>query len=425
VQRFGAAKDMTRGAGWCFGGLVVLGALLRLIVEALGVGGIVLGVPLGIVALGLLLVGGLCALCAPLLWLAALLARRRRGTVRVDDGLVVDEGSLTSVFPLVSVAGARISPFEDAIVFQMRDGDVIHAAIGSFEEGDALLDAVAAGTVRGTWLGSLHPRREVPSWAQWPWLTSAGAAIFGFVVGSATIDGSAALAVAVLAFAAVRLAASWVRLPPSAGCVVAGHDGLAVKLGGEERFIAFGAIRGAEGADTGVTLDLDGDAPLTLDLIPPEAAGGGPGAAPAERRRLHLLALVRDRLRARDPAPLGAGALLERKGRTLSRWRADLASLTGEQGGYRRAMLPREQVLAVLENGDAPGELRIGAALALTAGPGGAPGPGLDADTRARLRVAVETCVHQEVRTALREAVYGELDDETLDQATRAAPAAR
>jgi hypothetical protein len=83
-------------------------------------------------------------------------------------------------------------------------------------------------------------------------------------------------------------------------------------------------------------------------------------------------------------------------------------------------MLPKEQALAVLEDGHAPGELRIGAALALTEG--GRPGEhtlprGLDPDTALRLRIAVETCVNQDVRTALRDAIYGDLEDETLDRA--------
>ena len=68
----------------------------------------------------------------------------------------------------------------------------------------------------------------------------------------------------------------------------------------------------------------------------------------------------------------------------------------------------------------APGELRIGAALALTSGgqAGQHTAPrGLDPDTVLRLRVAVETCVNQDVRTALRDAIYGELEEETLERA--------
>ena len=119
-----------------------------------------------------------------------------------------------------------------------------------------------------------------------------------------------------------------------------------------------------------------------------------------------------------------AGALLERRGRTVRAWRVALAELVREaSSGYRTAMLPKEQALAVLEDGHAPGELRIGAALALTVG--GRAGEhtlprGVDADTALRLRIAVETCVNQEVRTALRDAIYGDLDEETLDRAMTA-----
>ena len=117
-----------------------------------------------------------------------------------------------------------------------------------------------------------------------------------------------------------------------------------------------------------------------------------------------------------------SGALLERRGRTVRAWRAALSELVREaSSGYRTAMLPKEQALAVLEDGHAPSELRIGAALALTSGSrrvGEHVAPhGVDPETVTRLRIAVETCVNQAVRTALRDAIYGELEDDTLDRA--------
>jgi hypothetical protein len=138
-------------------------------------------------------------------------------------------------------------------------------------------------------------------------------------------------------------------------------------------------------------------------------------------RRGRLLGLLREGILPGGPEIVRAGGLLERRGRTVRAWRAALSELVREaSGGYRTAMLPKEQALAVLEDGHAPGELRIGAALALTVGGRRSEHTiprGLDPDTALRLRIAVETCVNQEVRTALRDAIYGDLDEETLDRA--------
>ncbi len=209
----------------------------------------------------------------------------RDNMLRVDNGLVLGEGGLETVLPLVTVTGAAMSLLDDELEVRTRDGDVIRAKVSGHEEGEAIVAELAVSKVHGTWLASLHQRRPAARWVEWPWLTAVGAALLGFV-----------------------LAAPFV----------------------------------------------------SVDLA----------AAIAE--------LVRE-----------------------------------ASGGYRTAMLPKEQALAVLEDGRAPGELRIGAALALTVG--GRAGEhtlprGLDADTALRLRIAVETCVNQDVCTALRDAIHGDLE---------------
>src|SRR5512132_1070236 len=79
VQRFGGPRDMAHGAVWCLTGLALMAAFARVVASVSEGGALVLAVPLLLVALGLVVVGSLCAIGAPLLWLSALLARFRPG----------------------------------------------------------------------------------------------------------------------------------------------------------------------------------------------------------------------------------------------------------------------------------------------------------------------------------------------------------
>jgi hypothetical protein len=138
----------------------------------------------------------------------------------------------------------------------------------------------------------------------------------------------------------------------------------------------------------------------------------------AEWRREHLLGLLRKRIGRDDPEAGGAGALLERRGRPAPAWRAALRCLMAEAGAdYRTAKLTREQALAVLEDGGAPAELRIGAALALSSA--------RDRATAERLRIAAEGCASCDVRIALEQAADGEVDEGTLDRALSGGGAAQ
>ncbi|HTN88222.1 MAG TPA: hypothetical protein VL242_31295, partial [Sorangium sp.] len=131
-------------------------------------------------------------------------------------------------------------------------------------------------------------------------------------------------------------------------------------------------------------------------------------------RREHLLALLRERSGRGAPEAGRAGALLERRGLPATAWRAALRRLVSESGAdYRTAKLTREQALAVLEDGAAPAELRIGAALALSAW--------RDGQTVERLRIAAEGCASRDVRLALEQAAEGDMDDWMLERALSSA----
>jgi hypothetical protein len=433
IQRFGGAGDVTRGALLCGAWLGVIAAAVRVAMLAFESGGLVIAIPLGMIAVMLFLVGFFCTLAAPLLWLSALLARRRPGALEVGEALFIDQRGERSVQPLLSVVGAHLSPTEDELTLRTREGDLIRAAVDSESDAEALLSALAGGTIRGTWLATLYNPDDPPRWIASSWISAAVAFVFALLFSIFLMEPDAAISLAVLAAAGVKAAAFLLRKPEVRGSVVVGRDGLAIRENEAERFVAFGAIAEVEEIEGGVGLSLRSGDQLRLVLRPRRALDPA-GTLPltlvlADKRRAEMLARVGAELRQSPVEPPRAGTLLERKGRSVSAWREGLRTLLSEAGDYRKAMLSREQAAQVLEDGHANGELRIGAALALTlpltpakegANSEGPRVPRVDRQTAERLRIAVETCVDQEVRIALRQAIYGELDEETLERAMKA-----
>jgi hypothetical protein len=426
VQRFSGPRDMIQSALWCAGGLALIAALLCLVFAAFELAAMLLAIPLLLVAFGLFIVAGFCVLGAPLLWIAQHLVRFGSGSLHVEHGLVLAEGGIPNVVPLSAVTFASLSPLEDELTLRTREGDVIQAKVSGDDEALALVEAIAVSKVHGTWLATLYRRAPAARWVQVRWLGAVIAALLASVVLLPFVSVNVAIALGVLVGGAVHAGASRAKKPDILGSVVLGTDGLALKYATSERFIAFGSIARVDETEAGAQLSLlDGEV-VDVDVVPlvpvDAKAPGTLTATLSAQRRAQLLQLVREGLRAERGESDRAGALLERRGRTVRAWREGLLELMREAGGgYRTATLPREQAFAVLEDGHAPGELRIGAALALSTG--GRAGEhatprGLDADTVVRLRIAVETCVNQDVRTALRDAIYGELEEETLERAT-------
>lgn len=424
---------MRRGAVWSLLGLALIAAFQRVFAESFPTGAMILAVPLLLVSLCLVIVGGLCAVSAPVAWLSATMARFRAGSLHVDNGLVLDENGYRTVVSLVLVADATMSPAEDELEIHTRDGDVIRAKVSGRDEGRSLVEALAVSKVHGTWLASLYRRESAAGWVQWPWLSSFAAALCTLVVTLPFVAPDLALALATLVGGSARCAAAVAKKPGVVGSLVVGKDGVAMKRGEIDRFIAFAAIERVDETPAGASLVLHRGEVVPVDILPAlPKEGEPPGSLKPEllaSRKARLLALLREGLLPEGPEVVRAGALLERRGRTVRAWREDLSELVREAaGGYRTATLPKEQALAVLEDGHASGELRIGAALALTSGSrtGQHTAPrGLDPDTVLRLRVAVETCVNQDVRTALRDAIYGDLEEETLERALQSNRAVR
>jgi len=362
--------------------------------------------------------GGLAAMLfiaflftALVVWLgAAWGASRERAVVRVSDALHIDAAGGRLSFPLPALRRAHLSRSADALVLHTDRGVVLRLLLRTLDEPERLLDAIAAGGAGGTWTAPIHV--GAPGWVRNGLAVALAAP---FVALAWTIaDPAVALAVGVLAvvsFGVLAMIRGWPRLRAD---VVLGADGVVIRRGARERFIPLARTARVLETDAGAELVLAGGERLELAVVPPwlrPSRGADLTPALAQRRRARLIALLRDRVaRARRGAPETA-ALLARRGRPLPAWRAALRALIRDAAGYRSATLPRDHALEVVEDGLAPVELRIAAALALSPGAGG--------DAAPRLRVAIDGCASRDVRVALEQAAEGELDEPTLQRALR------
>jgi hypothetical protein len=217
--------------------------------------------------------------------------------------------------------------------------------------------------------------------------------------------------VALIAFHATSAIAAWpvvmgvlvvallvyMNLP---GHVDIGADGLLVDLRDERRFLAFGDLEGAEvyrehsmgKRFVGVKLVLadeerdDVRVPLGEDQF-----GAGDRAAQLAAMVVAALAAYRDRDFAEE------ASLLSRAGRSAEAWAAHLGAIgEGANAGPREAPVEPDRLLRIAENPGAPPAVRAGAAVAARAR--------LDADGRARLRVAAQGTVSPELQAALESA---------------------
>jgi hypothetical protein len=102
---------------------------------------------------------------------------------------------------------------------------------------------------------------------------------------------------------------------------------------------------------------------------------------------------------------------LDRAGRTITQWRADLSTLLDQTAGYRNVIVDRTRLTAVLADPAAPIERRVAAALAL------AHKDPTDATTR--VRVALEASASPDERQLFARIADGAIDDATLDAALR------
>lgn len=190
--------------------------------------------------------------------------------------------------------------------------------------------------------------------------------------------------------------------------LVVGRDGLLYHWMGWRRFIAMADIVNAspEG-DSSIKLEMTGGKQEIIYLHSPKQRGGV-----FTQYRDAVLARIREAhasQRALGPT-VDLTTLIAQGERTTEEWKTALAALHEADPGYRKAAVREEDLWRVVEDPRADPDARAGAAVLLR--------KGLDAEGKARVRVAAAATASPKLRVAL-EAALEESDEaalEALDQ---------
>jgi hypothetical protein len=193
------------------------------------------------------------------------------------------------------------------------------------------------------------------------------------------------------------------------GHVDVGADGLLVDLRDGQRFLGFGDLDGAgvyrESAMgkrfVGVRVVLADEDREDLKIpLGEDQFGAGDRAEQLAAMITAALCAFRERDFAEE------ASLLSRGGRSAEAWAAHLGAVgEGANAGPREAPVPPERLLRIAENPGAPASLRAGAAVAVRAR--------IDAEGRARLRLAAQGTASPELQAAL-ESAAGEDEEAVL-----------
>jgi hypothetical protein len=275
------------------------------------------------------------------------------------------------------------------------------------EQGRALLRALgldAAQTTAGLGLASLARVHPLAVWANVASVLSLVLAIPLCLVwgmsASAWTGVAAILGLLVLAWAGLYLAPARAQV---------GVDGVLLTWLWRTRFIRYedlAAVRSSHQTDPPTfTLALHGGEEIRLPLAGYRTLEIGEEELSLRVRRIEQAAEESRRIQADR-----AVALPPRGDRPAHAWLAALrAAGSGADADHRRAPVAPDTLLRIAEDAGSPPERRVAAAAAL--------GPGLDAQGRARLRVASSTTASPEVRDALALAAADAASDEALAEA--------
>ncbi|WP_156338531.1 hypothetical protein [Chondromyces crocatus] len=365
-----------------------------------------------LLALSIILLTGF-AIAAALIWIgAAWGAASHRASIRISDALYAERGGRRLEIPVAAIQRAHLRRRNRILTLVTDLGTTLSISIRGRNEALHLLDTVARAGATASWRARVYlpapPRaREILSLAY-------GAAVVLLVDLLPGTTTSFATACGALFGVTTWFIAQLTGFPRRRADLLVGRDGLAFRRHGRERFIAFARIQRAEPTERGVRLVLSSGEHVEFDLTPPalRRAAESLTSALCARRCAHLLHLIEEPRALSETSPV-ADELLARRGRPLPDWQAALRGLVTDEGAtYRTVTLAPERALQVLEDGRAPLELRIGAAMALA--------PTRERNTSRRLRLAIATSASEEVRTALEEAAEGELQEATLARARMA-----
>jgi hypothetical protein len=326
---------------------------------------------------------------------------KRPGSIAVVDGdLVLERSGRDLTISQGSLVSGQLSPRRRSVTLTLVGGDLVHAHVGSVEDGQALLVAAGLDASRRT----LGMRLGETFFLDF--LTLAlSPGVWGALTGPL---GPSAIVVAT-ALTVVCLFVVRAYLGPAH--VVVGADGIIVQQSFASRFVPFGAIARIEsGVRDRRGLTAAPSHPVVLVLTDGTEVHARTRHLMADQRA-ELVARIDDARRAWDEGRHAAAALaqLDRSGRSAAEWRRAVRSLLAAPESYRAQAVTRDALVEVLESPAAPPVRRLAAALALSGD--------VDVDARERIRIAAGACADDRLRVALRRAAECELDEDDLSWA--------
>ncbi|MGK4003016.1 hypothetical protein WMF31_10370 [Sorangium sp. So ce1036] len=345
----------------------------------------------------------------------------RPATVVAEDGdLVIQQAGQRTLLARRELENGWIDAFggHHHVVLRKKGGDVLWVRVRDADEAGLLLRAAGFAAdqhaFRMRLVSVLSERLSHRARAALIVLASlflyplVGLAPLAWALGGATVFLGALLVLLVLVYPILQLV-----MPRTA---LVGTDGVVIQGIATRRLIPITEVAGARADARGVWLDHVGGTSILLPTVARMTASHG--AAPlvhlgADTRV--LLARVQEVMASRGHAGTSArlGAL-DRRGRAFEDWRGALGRLAhGDAGGgsYRETALDVDDLARVLEDGAAPAERRIAAAVALASSG--------DPALKRRVRIAAGTCADQALRDAIERAAEEELQERDVDRVLR------
>jgi hypothetical protein len=189
---------------------------------------------------------------------------------------------------------------------------------------------------------------------------------------------------------------------------IIGADGVCFAGAFDQVFVPFGEVAEVRLEPNGTSLRTRAGG---LVLMPVAPASFRAERAASEDPRLAARNELHDRIRAarrkyEEARPRPPDERLDRNGRSISLWRADLLRVAGDAGPYRGSTTSLDDLRQVIEDAYAPADRRIAAALVVALRTEG--------QAAAATRLAVQRSADPDLRVALDGASRGKIDEDAL-----------
>jgi hypothetical protein len=352
----------------------------------------------------------------------------RPGVVSVEGaGITVDQPGNRRIYPMHGVVEGWLEE-PDEVYLRMQGGETLVVKVRSTQEGERLLEAAdLSASERVVRMPLSSAASMIPGGKVLGIIGLVGLSpvtIFSAAVVAAMVKDPAKLlqpggvlgASMVLAFTATigflvyALVAALRRRE-----VTVGTDGLVYRSTFGRDFIPYAQVTQVAADPRGVRV-VRGKSSVVLPtsegalLAAPGQSAALPATVAGAKRREALLDRIEAAMAARRVSGAASANLthLDRNGRPLLAWREDLKRLIKAPSLYRGAGFAKSELAEVIEDPGASAERRVGAALALrVADP---------EEARRRVRVAVDACADDDLRSALESAAEGEVAEEQLEK---------